>query len=445
MKIILRLFCALSIFIFCFNHVQAAPSDTNESNCQLTIELRDGSRVVGKTLENALSFHSLALGDMKLSWAGIRAIEYTADSDTARLTATNGDGFSVQLVADTLSIETGFGKTDLPVKLIRSIKVALIAMPDVPGTSVSTAESGSRLTIELRDGSHIVGKGLDDSLSFHSTAMGDLKLAWPGIRSIEYADTDTNTARLTATNGDAYEVEFAAGTVGVETSFGKNELPVNLIRSIKVSAMTGLGQLPSGLVALWSGEGNANDSVGGNNGTLKGSATFGPGKVGQGFVFDGNNGSGVLLGNPASLQLQDFTIEAWIKRGSDTVVSYGSGGVGTILGCGWGGYYLLIESSGKLDFDRLGDVAPLPGPKITDTNFHHVALTKAGNEVVFYLDGTAYPVPIYTGTFTFTTSIGFGYRPDNQDNSFLGTLDEIGFFNRALSADEIQEIYMDQK
>jgi hypothetical protein len=248
-------------------------------------------------------------------------------------------------------------------------------------------------------------------------------------------------ARLTATNGDVYEVQFVAAAVRVETSFGKNELPVKLIRSIKVSAMTSSGQLPSGLVALWSGEDNANDSMGTNNGTLTGSATFGSGKVGQGFVFDGNNGSGVALGNPASLQLQNFTIETWVKRSSASVVSYGSGGVGTIFDCGSGGYVFFMESNGGLDFAKLGDVLPQYGPSITDTNFHHVALTKTGSTVVFYLDGAAYPVPSYTKTFTFTTSIGIGCRPDNQDNSFLGTIDEVSFYSRALSADEIQALY----
>lgn len=209
----------------------------------------------------------------------------------------------------------------------------------------------------------------------------------------------------------------------------------------KIRIYSSRGHLPPGLVSLWSGEGNANDSAGGNNGTLTGSATFGPGKAGQGFAFDGRNGSGVSLGNPASLQLQDFTIEAWIKRGSDTVVSYGSGNDAGLFHGGWGGYDFSMGPDGELDFNRLGDVAPQRGPKITDTNWHHAALTKGGTQVIFYLDGTAFPVPTYTSTFTFTTLIGIGCRPDNQDNSFLGTLDEIGFFNRALSADEIQALY----
>jgi amino acid permease len=44
---------------------------------------------------------------------------------------------------------------------------------------------------------------------------------------------------------------------------------------------------PSGLVAWWKAENNANDSVGGYNGTLYGGTTFTSGKVGQAFSFDG--------------------------------------------------------------------------------------------------------------------------------------------------------------
>src|SRR5471032_1643603 len=76
MKIILQLFCALGVLAFNFNNAWADSASTDESGSRLTIELRDGSRVVGKSLDDTLAFHSSALGDMKLSWAGIRAIEY---------------------------------------------------------------------------------------------------------------------------------------------------------------------------------------------------------------------------------------------------------------------------------------------------------------------------------------------------------------------------------
>jgi hypothetical protein len=42
---------------------------------------------------------------------------------------------------------------------------------------------------------------------------------------------------------------------------------------------------PAGLVSWWPGDGNADDIVNGNEGTLQYGATFAPGKVGQGFSF----------------------------------------------------------------------------------------------------------------------------------------------------------------
>ena len=77
--------------------------------------------------------------------------------------------------------------------------------------------------------------------------------------------------------------------------------------------------LPSGLAALWSGEGNANDSVGGNNGSSAIGISDAPGVVGQAFKFDGCrlDGTGDIP-VPASPGLDigkgsGITIECWIK------------------------------------------------------------------------------------------------------------------------------------
>ena len=226
-----RLIGALCASLFCIQQAQAADVSTNHSGVQLTIELRDGSHVVGKSLEDTLGVHSAALGDVKLAWAGVRSIEYAgSNTSAARLTATNGDVFAVTLAAESLRVETGFGRTELPVKLLRSVRVS-------PANANIAGTDSTRLTIELRDGSRVAGKGLDDTLNFHSPAMGELKLTWSGIRSIEYSWTNTEMARLTATNGDVYEVQFTVAAVQVETSFGKRELPVKLIRRVIVSGI----------------------------------------------------------------------------------------------------------------------------------------------------------------------------------------------------------------
>jgi len=129
MKTPLRLFHVLFVLAFCFSCAKTAPIATNESGYQLTIELRDGSRVIGKTPNDNLGFHSTTLGDLKLSWAAIRAIDYTANADTARLTATNGDGINVKPAAGTVRVETSYGKSEIPMKLIQSIKVSAVAKP----------------------------------------------------------------------------------------------------------------------------------------------------------------------------------------------------------------------------------------------------------------------------------------------------------------------------
>src|SRR6185436_7888237 len=94
----------------------------------------------------------------------------------------------------------------------------------------------------------------------------------------------------------------------------------------------------------WRAESNTVDSVDSNHGTLTGNATFGVGRVGQGFVFDGN-GDGVRIGNPTNLQLQNFTIEAWIKRSSSSIASFDGNGNGHIfsLGTGGGGYFFFLQ------------------------------------------------------------------------------------------------------
>jgi hypothetical protein len=198
---------------------------------------------------------------------------------------------------------------------------------------------------------------------------------------------------------------------------------------------------PSGIVSWWTGESNTVDQINGYSGTTIGNVTYGSGEVGHCFVFDGK-GSGVqVTNNPSGLQLQNFTIENWIQRASTSTVSFGSGGVGTIFGYGSGGYYFCMNSLGQLVLSELGNPAFASGPSITDTNWHHIAVTMTNGTVTFYLDGIASAPSTYNVTFTFTGGPGIGYRPDNGDNSFFGSIDEMSVYNRALGSNEIAAIY----
>ena len=438
MKTSLRLFGALCALAFSINQVQAEPDPSGTSSVQLTLELRDGSRVVGKSVEDTLSFHSAALGDMKLPWAGIRSIEFAgANSSMARLTAANGDGFAVTLAAETLRVETGFGRTEMPVKLIRSVRVS-------PPATANAAAGTAQLAIELRDGSHVVGKGLDDALNFHSSAMGDLKLTWAGIRSIEYAGTNTDMARLTATNGDVYEVQFATPSVRVETSFGKSDLPVQLIRSVKVSMAGQPGQMPPGLVALWEGDGNATDSAGTNNGTLYGGVTFTNSGVAQAFRFDGASG---YVSVPHNSQWDfgnnPFTIALWANfntpgRGENLFGDDNGYGLGQNKWCLCHGTVfngLSLHIAGPV-VQNIGQIPFSPEAG----KWYHIAMTREGSVWTFYINGVvagtarvSITVPSTTAPLTIGVAEATAF--------FNGLMGDVSIYNHALSEADVQTLY----
>ena len=209
------------------------------------------------------------------------------------------------------------------------------------------------------------------------------------------------------------------------------------------------------IVSLWRGENNTVDSVDGNTGTWTGGGTlnsYGPGEVGAAFVIDGIHRDRVDVGNPANLQLQDFTIDAWVKRSSATVASLDenfqdgseAGPGGFIFGCGLGGYSLALFDDGGVAMSKAGyDDTRVP-PAVTDTNWHHVAVTKSGTTLVFYVDGVTQPTPTpspYNSTFFFAAGMAIGSVGQDWGNTFYGMIDEPSIYNRPLSASEIQAIY----
>lgn len=201
---------------------------------------------------------------------------------------------------------------------------------------------------------------------------------------------------------------------------------------------------PPNMVAWYPGDGNALDFRGGNHGAVQGNTMFAPGMVSQTFRLDGN-GDRVVVGNPAALRLQDFTIDAWIRRASSTVVTNdGRPGVmaGTFFAYGNGGYgFGIDQTTNRIFLTHIENSAVFSSGTITDTNFHHVAVIKSSGTVTFYIDGVASGTVSYNPTFTFTTSAAIGARGDNDlQNAFFGDVDELEVFNRALSQAEIQSI-----
>jgi alpha-tubulin suppressor-like RCC1 family protein len=214
---------------------------------------------------------------------------------------------------------------------------------------------------------------------------------------------------------------------------------------------------PAGSVGWWPGEGNANDVVGGDNGTLVGGATFAAGEVGQGFRLDGTNGY-VQIADSAALKPTNVTVEAWVwldpnlpaNRGGEQIVFKKN------TSSAWfEGYSLLkvtIDNgdgtySNRFQFcvSRSGNQVAINSQTIAQRGvWYHVAATYDGNQSKLFVNGvleaTATPgfaldydtTPVFIGTSgTWAPYLSM----------FGGTIDEASIYNRALSMSEIAAIY----
>ena len=311
-----------------------------------------------------------------------------------------------------------------------------------------------RLTVELHDGSRVIGTSVEKNFKFHSALLGDLKLEVKDISSVECVSS--NSAKLTAANGDRLTVWFVNSEFAVKTSFGKVELPVDSVRKLTVSATRVAGTHPPGLVALWSGDGEGNDSVGGSTAALTDIA-FEEGKVGQAFSFNGVNS---CIKIPASQSLDvgagdGFTIMAWIKP-SDV------GGLHPLIQWSddrplnlWIG--IRPSENGVLRGDITDDegnhfLVSHPGVLVSGI-FQHIAFTydKASGVGTLYVNGIIV-ARRQLGSQLVAKTKGdlwispIDKRPGNwsTDRAFAGVMDEIALYNRALSASEIQAIYTEE-
>jgi hypothetical protein len=165
--------------------------------------------------------------------------------------------------------------------------------------------------------------------------------------------------------------------------------------------------------------------------------------VGQALSFGYFDDDAVAIANAPDLQLETFTIEAWIERRFTDVAGRGPSGEGLFLSYGSLGYGFGLSSGGQLFLTKV-DASNVQSQivQVTDTNFHHVAVTKSGVTVKFYVDGIEEIAPDYDPGFVFTSDVAIGNRGDfARPGAFIGDIDELAIYDRALAASEIQSIF----
>lgn len=231
---------------------------------------------------------------------------------------------------------------------------------------------------------------------------------------------------------------------------------------------------PPGLVSWWRAELNADDWTGPNPGRLLGGASFGAGNVRQAFSFDGLNDY-ILVPHNRALDARgpsdfyaiapaanSFTWEGWIQAvnpvGTNTIFSKWDCGGGCYAGHSFVMAMFLVD--GKLrgwirdsDTDEAGQV--LNGSRmLADSQFHHVALVRdiAAGQLLLYVDGTLESNaalsadadgPLYDPSADDPLTLGAEMAPlsDGPRYFFQGYIDELAYFQRALTPAELDAIY----
>jgi len=227
----------------------------------------------------------------------------------------------------------------------------------------------------------------------------------------------------------------------------------SVLSAVTIALTATMGFVPTAhgaLIGSWSGDGNANDSVAGNNGTLVNGAGYDSGQFGQSFSLDGvddfvsvpDNDLWAFGGDP-------FTIALWANF--DTIKQQSIGQLPNVfIGHDEGGgplnkWVFFYDDDGNLAF-LIQEAGSTPNFMTSPTQFvptvgdwHHLALTRSGSTYTFYADGvslgtqtSSLSIPNANAPLTIGQAEGLGF--------FDGRLDEIKIYDEALSASQIAQL-----
>ena len=217
-------------------------------------------------------------------------------------------------------------------------------------------------------------------------------------------------------------------------------------------------KLLRGLVAYFKldeSSGDALDSVAGNDGTVVGATQGVSGKIGNAYSFTVNDYVNI---DDVLTPLVSTTEGAWCgwinmpdaaAAGQTTIVSFAdtSANEFMIFSVNTGKLIVFCRVAGVIQWGLTTD-----NIEFSDNISYHVAFVKTTTDLILYIDAVVID-QTFTSTFDKTSFFSSATGLDNgrlgavnfnsggEVQFFEGVLDEIGIWDRALTADEITELY----
>jgi hypothetical protein len=204
-------------------------------------------------------------------------------------------------------------------------------------------------------------------------------------------------------------------------------------------------ELTDGLVSYYSLDetsGAVIDLHGSNNGTNNGATTNVTGQIETAYDFDGSN-DGIDLPN-GSDTLEPSTISFWMKTNStnDNVLMQFVDNSNTK------NYYFRINMAGSSNkfravyYNGVSDTILTSSSDVNDGLWKHIVVTRDDTNAEIFINGVS---DVSTSTYT-NGDVGgdirtIGYFGLSDILYFDGKIDEVGIWNRTLTADDISDLY----
>lgn len=228
----------------------------------------------------------------------------------------------------------------------------------------------------------------------------------------------------------------------------KRSLLLTVVATIGLTTTT-MAQVPNyvptnGLVGWWPFNGNTNDESGnGNNGAVNG-ATLSIDRYGisnKAYSLDGNNDY-IQLGSSNftsidNLDNSDFSFSYWLKSTSAGIA---------LMNFGWG-FYSGLDINLKAYLNLITGSWPnniwylAESQDVQNDVWVNVTCVKQNNTISIFVNGSLHSIVIADNINPVGNQLYAGGNPIDNNNYVTGKIDDIGFWNRALTEQEITDLF----
>ncbi len=182
----------------------------------------------------------------------------------------------------------------------------------------------------------------------------------------------------------------------------------------------------------------------GNTMTMNGATFTSSGFINGAYTFDGINDSGDYTTNLGTSGTDNFSINLWMKSTTTGRSMFGFGTTTTTRAS----INVQISAADKLQCSFFGGNRTWSAANIDDGNYHMITIVFNGTQVqdhIAYMDGSLLSIDS-TGTPTGGMAYGdekyaIGFYKPSVTQFWDGDIDEVGFFNVAITADDVTTLF----